>query len=43
VLLECFLSGYYDVRGNEAGKVIDAAKEIRLRGRYIEERRAKKA
>jgi TP53 regulating kinase-like protein len=43
VLLKCFISGYYDVRGNEAGKVIAAAKEIRLRGRYIEERRAKKA
>lgn len=38
-LLECFLKGYRSVAGELLSKVFRVAKEIRLRGRYVEERR----
>ncbi|MDM7274917.1 MAG: Kae1-associated kinase Bud32 [Thermoprotei archaeon] len=34
-----FLEGYSEVMGPEAGSVIERAEDIRLRGRYVEERR----
>ncbi len=42
-LLECFMKGYRGVLGSEfVGKVMETVKEIRLRGRYVEERRRKR-
>jgi TP53 regulating kinase-like protein len=38
-MFEAFLEGYKGVLGGEALKVIERAEEIRLRGRYVEERR----
>lgn len=41
--LEPFLKGYEDVIGSDyLNKVLSKVKEIRLRGRYIEERRARR-
>ncbi len=41
-LFECFISGYSSVAGEErAREVMDKVREIRMRGRYIEERRRK--
>ncbi len=41
-LFECFMSGYSSVAGEEmAREVMDKVREIRMRGRYIEERRRK--
>lgn len=43
-LLKCFLKGYRSVLGDEeARKVMDKVSEIRMRGRYIEERRVRKS
>ncbi len=42
-LLKCFLRGYFNEKGDEAAKIVAVAKEIRMRGRYVEERRVKKA
>ena len=36
---ECFVAGYRSVRGGRAERVLERADEIRLRGRYVEERR----
>ncbi len=42
-LLEPFLKGYEDIVGSDhLGKVLSKVKEIRLRGRYIEERRTRR-
>lgn len=42
-LLECFMKGYRGVLGSEfVKKVMETVKEIRLRGRYVEERRRKR-
>jgi TP53 regulating kinase-like protein len=38
-MYEAFLEGYKEVMGEEALKVAGRAEEIRLRGRYVEERR----
>ncbi len=38
-LYEALLEGYREVMGGEAEKVISRAEEIKLRGRYVEERR----
>lgn len=43
-LLKCFLNGYGGVIGEEGvGKVMEKVSEIRMRGRYVEERRVRKA
>ncbi len=43
VLFKEFLKGYTSVRGEEyTRKLLDKVKEIRMRGRYVEERRLKK-
>jgi len=38
-MFESFLEGYKEVLGGEALKIIERAEEIRMRGRYVEERR----
>ena len=38
-LYECFVQGYSAAAGDLAREVLDRAEEIRLRGRYVEERR----
>lgn len=43
-LLRCFLRGYREVLGDEvAREVVDKVAEIRMRGRYVEERRVRKS
>lgn len=42
-LFKCFISGYREVVGEEfAREVLDKVSEIRLRGRYVEERKVRK-
>ncbi|MEM0366472.1 MAG: Kae1-associated kinase Bud32 [Acidilobaceae archaeon] len=38
-MYEAFIGGYKSILGERAEKIIERAKEIRLRGRYVEERR----
>ncbi|MCS7099692.1 MAG: Kae1-associated kinase Bud32 [Sulfolobales archaeon] len=43
-LMKCFMRGYRSVVGSEvAGKVLEKVAEIRMRGRYVEERRVRKS
>lgn len=42
-MFKCFLSGYREVLGEEVARtILEKVREIRLRGRYVEERRVRK-
>jgi Mn2+-dependent serine/threonine protein kinase len=42
-LFKCFISGYREIVGDDlTRKILDKVSEIRMRGRYVEERKVRK-